>query len=265
MRPETIRLILMIVPLIVGGIIAALNSEEINNVTEKAEAWTRQTQSKISKKKTLLNRYLINPVLYTLVVFSDWTDSFTHRGVKNGVRVAATLYVIAAWCFLIYAAFMISLILLIAGVIIYVAILVLNAVLSGSVSSNDNFRTSFEKGKRIVGPVGAGKRINQETGRIEKDGLFGWNDTDERIDPKTGNIQTQGIFGWQDSDTRINQETGNIQKDGFLGYSDSDTRINTETGVIQKNGIFGWADTDERINPETGRRQKNGIFGWNDE
>ena len=113
MRPETIRLILMIVPLIVGGIIAALNSEEINNVTEKAEAWTRQTQSKISKKKTLLNRYLINPVLYTLVVFSDWTDSFTHRGVKNGVRVAATLYVIAAWCFLIYAAFMISLIFLI--------------------------------------------------------------------------------------------------------------------------------------------------------
>jgi hypothetical protein len=265
MNQETINILIWVSPLIIGGIIAAVNSDDINNATEKAEAWTRKTQSKVSKKKNLLNRYLINPVLYTLVVFSNWTDSFKHCGIKNGVRVAATLYLIAAWCFLIYAAFMVVLFLVITAVVIYVAIVVIGALLNGSNTANNDFRTSFEKGRRIVGPVGAGKRINQETGRIEKDGLFGWNETDERIDPDTGNIQTEGFFGWQDSDTRINQETGNIQKDGFFGYSDSDTRINPETGIIQKNGIFGWADTDERINTETGRRQKNGIFGWNDE
>lgn len=258
MNPETINIFIWISPVIIGGIIAAVNSEEINNTTEKAEAWTRKKQSNVSKKENLLSRYLINPVLYTLVVFSDWTDSFAHRGVKNGVRVAATLYLIAAWSFLIYAAFMIAVFLVIGAVVIYIVFKVL-------VNSNDDIKQGFEKGRRIVGPVGAGKRINQETGRIEKDGLFGWNDTDERIDPKTGNIQTEGFLGWQDSDTRINQETGNIQKEGFFGYSDSDTRINPETGVIQKNGILGWADTDERINTETGRRQKNGIFGWNDE
>lgn len=92
MNQETINILIWILPLLVGGIIAAVNSEDINNTTEKAEAWTRQTQSQVSKKKTLLNRYLINPVLFTIVFFSDWTDSFKHRGVKNGVRVAATLY-----------------------------------------------------------------------------------------------------------------------------------------------------------------------------
>jgi len=41
-------------------------------------------------------------------------------------------------------------------------------------------------------------RINQVTGELEKEGLFGWQGTDERIDPISGKHQKKGLFGWQD-------------------------------------------------------------------
>lgn len=142
MNQQTINILIWASPLIVGGIIAAVNSEGVNDTTEKAEAWSRRTQSKVSTKRSSLNRYLINPVLYTIVLFSNWTDSFTHRGVKNGVRVSATLYLIAAWCFLIYAALTIAVFLIIGAIIIFIIFKVL-------VNSNDDVKRGFEKGQSI--------------------------------------------------------------------------------------------------------------------
>lgn len=257
MTQDTLNIILLISPLVVGGIIAAINSNEINDTTEKAEAWTRRTQSKVSLKNGFFNRYIINPIIWVIVKFCDWTDEFTHRGLKNGTRVAATLYFIAVWCLILYATFMIAAILAIAGLIIYVVFKVL-------INSNDDVRESYEKGSRIVGPIGSGKKINQETGVIQEDGFFGYTDTDQRIDPETGKVQTKGVFGWNDTDTKIDQETGNIQKDGFFGYSDTETRIDPETGIVQTKGFAGWTDTDERIEPTTGKHQEKTFFGWVD-
>jgi hypothetical protein len=162
MDQQTIITLIWVSPLIIGGIIAAANSEDINEGTEKAEAWIRQSQSNSSKKKHSLNRYLINPVLYTLVWFSDWTDSFTHRGVKNGVRVAATLYIIAAWCFLIYTAFMIAIILIIAGVVIYVWYKILGVVFKVAVSSDNNFSRGYEVSRSIIDSNESNSRTDSE-------------------------------------------------------------------------------------------------------
>jgi len=92
---------------------------------------------------------------------------------------------------------------------------------------------------------------------IDDDGIY-------RINPETGVVQKQGFFGWKDTDTRVDPETGVIQERGFFGWKDTDTRVDPETGVIQERGFFGWKDTDERIDPETRKYQVRGWFGWKD-
>jgi hypothetical protein len=142
MNQEAINFLLWILPLLIGGIIAAINSDSVNETTEKAESWTRRTQTNVSARNSWFYQYITNPVLWTIVKFCDWTDSFTHRGLKNGVRVAATLYLIAAWCFLIYAAFMIAVFLIIGAVIIYIVFKVL-------VNSDEDVKQGYEKGRSV--------------------------------------------------------------------------------------------------------------------
>lgn len=95
--------ILLATPIAIGGLIAAINAKGINDTTERVEAWTR---------KQCVNSgwfaYIINPILWIIVKFCDWTDGFTHQGLKNGIRIAATLYLIAAWLLILYVAFMIA-------------------------------------------------------------------------------------------------------------------------------------------------------------
>ncbi|MCK9414536.1 MAG: hypothetical protein M0Q53_19695 [Prolixibacteraceae bacterium] len=260
MTDQTLRILILLAPLLIGGIIAAINADEVNETTENAEAWTRKTQSSVSRKNGWFSRFIANPVLWLIVTFCDWTDGFEHRGLKNGTRVAVTLYLVAAWCFVLYAAFMLAVVLVVGGVVIYIVFKVL-----ASSNSDSSFSQGFERGKRIMGAAGSGQRVNPETGRIQKQGLIGWIDTDERIDPETGNVQEKGFIGWKDTETRINQETGNLQHEGFLGYHDSDIRINPDTGIIQKKGLIGWIDTEERINPDSGKHQKKGLIGWIDD
>jgi hypothetical protein len=107
-------------------------------------------------------------------------------------------------------------------------------------------------------------RIDPETGRVQREGFWGWSDTDTRVDPDTGKIQTEGFFGWSDTETRINNDSGVVQEESFFGYRDTETRIDPETGVIQRESFWGWVDTDERVDPETGKLQERGFFGWRD-
>ncbi len=258
MTQESQNILLFSIPLIIGGIIAAINTDVVNNVTEKIESWTRKKQLRFSQKRGRFSRYIVHPILWVMIQFFNWTDGLSHRGIKNGLRVTIALYLILSWLFLIYAALTFVLALAFALIFIYI---VFNMI----IGSDKSPREAYKQGKRVVGSVGAGKRVNQETGIIQKETLFGFVDTDQRIDPDTGKLQTKGLFGWVDSDVKIDQETGNIQKDSLFGYQDSDTRIDPETGIIQKNTLLGWQDTDERINPKTGKRQRNTLLGWVDE
>ncbi len=86
------------------------------------QSWFRKNQSIISKKKHWFNRYIINPVLYVIVKFSDWTDSFTNRGLKNGTRVTIILYLVGFWIFILLTLLLEAIKLLIIVGIIYVLI-----------------------------------------------------------------------------------------------------------------------------------------------
>ena len=44
MSPDTTRILLFLAPLAIGGIIAIANSDDVNEISEKVEAWIRRNQ-----------------------------------------------------------------------------------------------------------------------------------------------------------------------------------------------------------------------------
>jgi len=247
MNQATINILILVSPLLVGGIIAAINANSVNDTTEKAEAWTRRTQIRVSARRGWFYSYIVNPILWTIVKFSDWTDSFTHRGLKNGARVAATLYLIAAWCFLIYAAFMIAVVLVIGAVIIYIVFKVL-------VSSNDNVRRGYEIGRGVFNSnkqnrkedatdfVGLkGKKIysgtnwfNEELkGRVDNEGNI-YKGTNWFTEEKIGRIDEDGNI-WKGTNFFNEEKVGRIDKDGNI-HKGTNWFNEEKAGRIDKDG-----------------------------
>lgn len=127
MTQETTYILLGLTPLLLGGVIAAANQDGINNITESIEAGIRRRQEIVSQRRGWFFRFVLNPILLILVKFSDFTDSFSHRGMKNGTRIAATFYFVGAWIYLITIAFAFIAALVIGGFVIYYTLQYLNA------------------------------------------------------------------------------------------------------------------------------------------
>ena len=158
MNQGTLNIVLLAIPLLVGGMVAAINSTGVNATTEKLEGFARARYQRTSVSSGWFSKYIINPVLWAVVKFCDWTDGFRHRGVKNGARIGATLYLIATWLFLLYVAISIVLIIAVSIAILYIAL----AVMGGS---NTTRRDSS-------GPVGE-RGILQSGHSEQKEKFFG--------------------------------------------------------------------------------------------
>lgn len=292
MASTLINILLVISPLLVGGIIAALNSDKANAATEQAEARVRAWRDRALASRSSFVSILWAPLLKVIVKFFDWTDSFSHRGLKNGVRIAAVLYAIGIWLLLIYTAIVIAIaILIIIGIIKLLSVIAENAIESaeGEASTESN-QTSHRVHATPPGDLksraGNSIRINQDTGVVEEEALFGWKavvnsgGNRERVDPETGVRQEEGAFGWKpklsnDGDQeRVNLETGIHEKEGVFGwkakvYSNGDQeRLNPETGIREKDDLFGWRSKPdshgnrERVNSENGVVEEETLFGW---
>lgn len=119
MRQETVNLILwgaLATPAIIGAAIAYLNGEKVNGGTETTVAWVRKKHQSFSQRDGFFAKYIVNPVLWSVVKLSGWTDGISHRGVKSGIRVASLLYFIAAWLFALYVAAIIIFVLIAVAV-----------------------------------------------------------------------------------------------------------------------------------------------------
>ncbi len=132
MSQERVMVLLLVSPLLVGAIIAVVNARAINGATERAESVIRGWQRRIAASGAWYSRFLLHPLLRAVVAFCDWTDRLTHLGLKNGTRVAATLYLIAFWLIALYIAVMIVLGLVALAVSLWVVFKVLEN--SGSTS-----------------------------------------------------------------------------------------------------------------------------------
>src|SRR5262249_21962398 len=104
MSPQTLNVFWLLLPLLLGGVVAAVNSTRINALTEFVEAKARARRSQAAARTGFVYRYVLYPPLWSIVKFSDWTDGFAHRGLKNGARVSATLYLIGLWVVILYMA-----------------------------------------------------------------------------------------------------------------------------------------------------------------
>jgi hypothetical protein len=83
MTQEMKYIMILISPLVLGGLIAAFNMKSINKGTESIETRLRRKQANAIIKRGWFYRFMINPVLWIIIKFCDWTDSFSHGGLKN--------------------------------------------------------------------------------------------------------------------------------------------------------------------------------------
>lgn len=253
MKSETIRIIIMILPIVIGGIIAAINTSSVNNLIETSEAWVRRTQKFFSVKKNWFARYLFNPLFWAIVSFYDWNNFFSHQGLKNGACVAATLYILAAWCFLIYLIVFVAFTIVAIVITLVVIYFILTAVLSSS-DNTSGFKQGFEKGKNLVGFSGKknennvidnvglkGKNVYSGTnwfyeelaGRVDKEGNI-YKGTNWFSEEKIGRIDSDGNI-YSGTNFFNEESVGRIDKEGNL-YKGSNWFSEEKTGRIDKDG-----------------------------
>ena len=124
--------------------------------------------------------YIVHLLLWTIVRFCDWTDGFAHRGLKNGTRVATTLYLIGLWLLLLYLAVMVVIAVIILVVVLYIAAKVLlGSSESTTVTTYSRSRQPKNHDDDVRAHVGlSGKKVyagtnwfNEELkGRVDDDG-----------------------------------------------------------------------------------------------
>ena len=260
MRQETINVIFFLSPIVIGGIIAAINADSVNDITEKAEAWTRKTQYKVASNNGWFNKYITNPILWIIVKFSDWTDDFSHRGLKNGIRVVATLYLVGIWVYVLFAAFMIIVTLAIVALVLYIVFKVL-------LNSDDNVKKGYETSQKLFG-------TNAKSGYSEKkERLFGGEYTQyydaNGIPVETAEVKERFFGGRyvQYYDKNGNEIGTSELKERFFGgqYEQHYDENGNETGISEeKERLLGGKyiqHSDEDGNNTGTSEQKERLFG----
>lgn len=241
MDPNTLNWILAATPLVVGGVIAAVNLDASNAVTERVEAWARARYERTSERPGWFLRYVVNPLLWMIVTFCAWTDGFTHRGIKNGTRVAAALYLVTAWLFFLYIAVMV----IIAIALVVAAIWVVLKVLAGASTpsdSEDDRLSGYEAVRGSKSYVKTGMFSETESGHTDEDG---------RVFRKTGMFTDEEIG-------RIAEDGTTFKKTGM--FSEEETGRTGEDGrVYRKTGMFSEEEVG-RIDPDGRLFKKTGMF-----
>lgn len=256
MTQATMSVLLLLLPLFIGGIIAAINANKVNDATESAETRLRGWQRSWAVRTGFFFHFVLNPLVWAIVKFSDWTDGFAHRGVKNGTRVAATLYLIALWLFLIYAAVIIVIAVVILIVVIYIATSALSSSGGNTEETYSRPRPALKDEDDVREHVGLrGKNVysgttwfNEELkGRVDEDGNL-YKGTNWLNEEKIGRIDDEGnIFRGTSWTNEI--KVGRVDSDGTL-YKGSNWFTEEKTGRIDEDGTIhkgtNWFNEEKR-------------------
>ena len=255
MSQDTLNMLLLTIPLVIGGLIAAVNATQVNDATEGAEAWLRRRQQRTSASGGWWSSYIFNPVLWAIVKFCDWTDGFVHRGLKNGTRAAARLYLIGLWLLILYAAVVIVIALVVIAIVLYVAL----KMLSGATESAEvrHPRSNFVEDDDDA-PAHAGLRgkkvysgtnwFNEELkGRVDEKGNL-YKGTNWFNEEKIGRIDDEGnIYSGTSWTNEV--KVGRIDEDGTL-YKGSNWFSEEKTGRIDEDGTIhkgtNWFNEEKR-------------------
>jgi len=241
MESRTVALLLWLAPLLTAGIIAAVNSEATNAATESAEAWIRAKQLRTSCSRGWFLGYVVNPVLWAIVKFSAWTDGFTHRGLKNGTRVAAALYLVVGWLYVLFLA-----VAVVIGVVLAIAAIVLGFKILGGladVGSSESESSDTPRNESV-----------RSTRSFKKTGMFS-EDEDGRTDEDGRVFKKLGMFS-EEEVGRIGDDGTTFKKTGMFseeetGRTDDEGRIFRKTGMFSEEEV-GRVDADGRVFKKTG-------------
>jgi len=256
---------LWLLPLLIGAAVAAFNKDRINEMTESIEARFRGWKQKTAGRDGFLFRYVLNPLLWTIVKFFDWTDGFAHRGLKNGVRVATTLYLIALWLLLLYSAIVIAIMIAMVLAGLFIVGKILSASSDSRSSSYSYSRADDDDDSRTVRPRGG--RSTRKTDWLGEEYV-------ERTDAE-GNVVSrsrvrEGLLGGKyieatDSDGNVVGRTE--AREGLLGDRYLETRDSDGEVVSRTREKEGWLgdryseteDADGEVIEKS--RQRETLFG----
>jgi hypothetical protein len=107
-------------------------------------------------------------------------------------------------------------------------------------------------------------RIDQETGKVQREHWYGNEDTGIVIDPDTGRVQDEHWYGNVDTGVVIDPDSGKVQEEHWYGNSDTGTVVDPDTGKVQEGHWYGNTDTGVVIDPKTGRVQEEHWYGRTD-
>jgi hypothetical protein len=264
--------LIWLVPLLVGAIVAAANKDPVNDVTERIESRFRDWKSRVASRDGFLFRWVLNPLLWTIVKFFDWTDGFSHRGLKNGVRVATTLYLIALWLLLLYSAIVIAVMVAMVLLGLFIVGKILSASSDSGSSSYSYSNADDDDDSRNVRPRG-GRSVRKtdwlgeeyvertdEDGNVVsrsrvREGLFSGkyvetSGADGKVVARTES--REGLLGerfmeTRDSDGAVTSRTR--EKEGWLGDRYSETE-DAHGEVVEESrrteGLFGGPYTEHK-------------------
>lgn len=239
--------LLLIAPLVIGGVVALADSNQVNETTEKAESWVRQQENRRSDSSGWFSGYVLYPLLWTNVRFCNWTDDFDHRGLKSGTRVAGSLYLLGFWLFVLYVAFSIIVGLILFGGIVYVV----GALLSGSDGSTSSSRS---QSKSSSGSTGLGIFSSYEcehcgstdhpTSECPNSGFFTSNECDNcgSTEHATADCPNSGFFTSDECDHcgSTDHATADCPNSGFFTSNECDNCGSTDhaTADCPNSGFF---------------------------
>lgn len=64
-------IVLLLAPVIVGGLVVATDASQVNEATERAEAWLRRQKERTASSAGRFGRYVVHPFLWTILRFFD--------------------------------------------------------------------------------------------------------------------------------------------------------------------------------------------------
>lgn len=217
--------ILLISPLVIGAVIAAVNSDAIANTLDKFRAWLSRKREDYSQRPGKVSGYFLTPSFSSLLKVTEWTDKVQHKGLQTGIRITAYLYLFAIIVIVALAAAYIILLIAVAILMIWLILWLLGHMLGGSEERKVTQQRTPREQSFFEGMIPFGS-----TEKEKLDALFGEKDLeihdDGTIHKPPAGLTLREKIGFMDEDGNIydtrgfvnRTKIGRIDEDGNIKY-----------------------------------------------
>lgn len=127
----TTDLFLFILPLIIGIVVAVINSSKIADFTDRFKNWLTDRKKRLDTRRGIIPRFIFKPLIFILLKVAEWTAEIKHDGIKAGTRIAAYIYIIEIFIFILVVLGYILLVFLFIIIGLWIFLWILGRILGG--------------------------------------------------------------------------------------------------------------------------------------